>query len=70
MKLEIEMTNTQDATKQGEAEGLEGAAQNKPSQISTTFDAINDSSLNDVSGGGWPFNSLASASYASEGPGG
>src|ERR1700737_973085 len=32
MKLEIEMTNTQDANKQGEAKGFEAAAQNKVSQ--------------------------------------
>ncbi len=64
------MTNTQDANKQGEAEGLEVAAQNKVSQVSTASDALSDSSLDDVSGGVWPFNSLARASYASSGPGG
>ena len=72
MKLEIEMTNTQDANKQGESEGLEAAAQNKVSQISSTSekDALGDSSLDDVSGGSWPYNNLASASYASTGGGG
>ena len=64
------MTNTQDANKQGEAGALEDAAQNKPSQISTTSDALGDSSLDDVSGGSWPYNNLASASYASTGGGG
>jgi len=51
------MTIAQDANKQGEAEGLEGAAQNKVSQISLTSekDALGDSSLDDVSGGGWPY---------------
>jgi len=72
MKLEINMTNTQDANKQGEAEGLEAAAQNKVSQISLTSekDALGDSSLDDVSGGSWPFNNLAAASYISSGSGG
>jgi hypothetical protein len=56
----------------GEAEGLEGAAQNKVSQISSTSekDALGDSSLDDVSGGSWPYSNLASASYASTGGGG
>ena len=50
------MTNTQDANKKGEAEGLKDAAQNKVSQISSTSekDALGDSSLDDVSGGAWP----------------
>ena len=66
------MTSTQDANKQGESEGLEAAAQNKVSQISTTSekDALGDSALNDVSGGSWPFSSAARASYSTEGPGG
>jgi len=66
------MTIAQDANKQGKAEGLEDAAQNKVSQISLTSekDALGDSSLDDVSGGSWPYNNLASASYASTGGGG
>jgi hypothetical protein len=64
------MTNKQDANRQGEAEGLEGAAQNKVSQISPAADALSDSSLDDVSGGAWPYNNLARASYASTGGGG
>ncbi|WP_166294582.1 hypothetical protein [Bradyrhizobium sp. 2S1] len=66
------MTIAQDANKQGEAEGLEGAAQDKASEISLTSekDALGDSSLDDVSGGVWPFNNLAAASYASTGGGG
>jgi hypothetical protein len=52
------MTIAQDANKQGEAEGIEDAAQNKVSQISSTSekDALGDESLDDVSGGTWrPF---------------
>jgi len=66
------MTIAQDANKQGEAEGLEDAPQNKVSQISLTSekDALGDRSLDDVSGGSWPFNSSARASYSAEGPGG
>jgi hypothetical protein len=47
------MTIAQDANKQGEAEGLKDAAQNKASQISLTSekDALSDKSLDDVSGG-------------------
>ena len=63
------MTNTQDANKQGEAGALEDAAQNKISATSDK-DALGDSSLDDVSGGSWPYNNLASASYASTGGGG
>jgi hypothetical protein len=57
------MTIAQDANKQGEAEGIEGAAQNKVSQISTMSekDALGDSSLDDVSGGGWPYATMRSA---------
>jgi hypothetical protein len=57
------MTIAQDANKQGEAEGLEGAAQNKVSQISSTSekDALGDSSLDNVSGGGWPYATMSSA---------
>jgi hypothetical protein len=57
------MTIAQGANKQGEAEGLEGVAQNKVSQISLTSekDALGDSSLDDVSGGGWPYATMRSA---------
>jgi hypothetical protein len=64
------MTNAQDANEQGEAQGLKDATQNKPAQISTTSDALGDSSLDDVSGGAWPFSNLARASYAATGGGG
>jgi hypothetical protein len=65
------MTIAQNANKPGDADGLEDAAQNKVSQISTTSekDALGDSTLDNVSGGSWPFNSAARASYV-EGPGG
>jgi len=52
------MTVAQDANKQGEAEGLADAAQDKSSQISVTSekDALGDKSLDDVSGGNFrPF---------------
>lgn len=63
MKVEIEMTNTQDVNKQGEAESLKDGAQNKVSQISSTSekDALGDKSLDEVSGGGWPYPTLGSA---------
>ncbi len=66
------MTNGQDTNSTAQAESLESSkegAQNTASQISTS-DALSDSSLDDVSGGTWPFNNLASASYASTGGGG
>lgn len=55
------MSNTQDANKQGEAEGLEVAAQNTAPQVSPTADALSDSSLDDVAGGGWPYATTKSA---------
>ena len=67
------MTNVQDANSTATAESRESskdAAQNNASQISTTADALSDSSLDDVSGGSWPYNNLARASYASTGGGG
>ena len=47
------MTIAQDASNQGQAEGLKDVAQNKASQISSTSekDALGDKSLDDVSGG-------------------
>ncbi|WP_426609814.1 hypothetical protein [Bradyrhizobium sp. McL0616] len=67
------MTNQQDTNSTADAasgESLKDGAPNQAPQISTTTDALSDSSLNDVSGGAWPFNSTARASYGSEGPGG
>ena len=57
------MTRKQDANKQGEAKGLEVAAQNKVSQISSTSekDALGESSLDQVSGGSWPYATTHSA---------
>jgi hypothetical protein len=52
------MTVAQDANKQGEAEGLADAAQDKSSQTSlmSEKDALGEKSLDDVSGGNFrPF---------------
>ena len=67
------MTNQQDTNSKGDAvpgESLKDGAQNTASQVSPAADALSDSSLDDVSGGVWPYNSLASASYISSGKGG
>jgi hypothetical protein len=64
------MTNKQDTNSKGDAgpgESLKDGAQNTASQISTS-DALSDSSLDDVSGGSWPFSSAARASYSVNGP--
>ncbi len=66
------MTSGQDTNSTAQAESLESSkegAQNTASQISTS-DALSDSSLDNVSGGTWPFNNLASASYSATGGGG
>jgi hypothetical protein len=60
------MTNVQDANSTATAESRESskdAAQNNASQISTASDkdALGDSSLDDVSGGGWPYATMSSA---------
>ena len=59
------MTNRQDTNSKAQAESLDSlkdAAQNKASQISTSEkDALSDSSLDDVSGGGWPYATMTSA---------
>jgi hypothetical protein len=63
------MTSGQDTNSTAQAESLESSkdgAQNQAPQISTS-DALSDGSLDDVSGGSWPFNSLARASYAATG---
>jgi len=67
------MTNKQDTNSKGDArpgESLKDGARNRASQISTTSDALSDSSLDDVSGGTWPFNTLTRASIVSQGGGG
>ena len=60
------MTNKQDTNSKAEAEPLKDAAQNKIS-LTSEKDTLGDSSLDDVSGGAWPFSSAARASYASTG---
>ena len=63
------MTSGQDINSTAQAESLESpkdGAQNQSAQISTS-DALSDSALDDVSGGTWPFNNLARASYAATG---
>jgi hypothetical protein len=67
------MTNVQDTNSKAQAEpgeSLKDGAQNQASQISTTSDALSDSSLNDVSGGSWPYNNLTRATIVSSGSGG
>ncbi|WP_167770693.1 hypothetical protein [Bradyrhizobium niftali] len=48
------MTHKQDTTSKPEAEAPKHAAQDKISTRSEK-DALGDSSLDDVSGGGWPY---------------
>ncbi|QIG91237.1 MULTISPECIES: hypothetical protein [unclassified Bradyrhizobium] len=58
------MTNEQDTNSKAQAdagESLKDDAQSKVSQISATSDALSDSSLDKVSGGGWPYATLHSA---------
>ncbi len=58
------MTNGQETNSKAQAESLESSkdgAQNKASQISPAADALSDSSLDDVSGGSWPYAALHSA---------
>lgn len=63
------MTNTQAASSGVEAEPRDpkDVVENKISSASGK-DALGDSALDGVSGGTWPFNSLAAASYAAAGP--
>ena len=67
------MTDQQDTNSTADAvpgESLKGGAQTTASQVTPAADALSDSSLDKVSGGTWPLNNLASASYASTGGGG
>jgi hypothetical protein len=67
------MTDQQDTNSTADAvpgASLKDGAQTTASQITPAADALSDSSLDDVSGGVWPFNNLASASYAATGGGG
>ena len=54
------MTNTQGAnSNEAEPGDIKDVAENKIS--STSKDALGDSSLDDVSGGGWPYATMSSA---------
>jgi hypothetical protein len=67
------MTSGQDTNSTAQAESLDSpkdSAQNTASQISPTSDALSDGSLDDVSGGSWPYNNLTKASIISNGGGG
>jgi hypothetical protein len=58
------MTSGQETNSKAQAESLESSkdgAQNKASQISPAADALSDSSLDDVSGGSWPYATSHSA---------
>jgi hypothetical protein len=58
------MISGQETNSKAQAESLESSkdgAQNKASQISPAADALSDSSLDDVSGGSWPYATLHSA---------
>jgi hypothetical protein len=57
------MTSGQDTNSNGDTvpgENLKDPAQSNASQISTA-DALSDSSLDDVSGGSWPYATMHSA---------
>jgi hypothetical protein len=62
MKLEIEMTNTQVSNSNGQPESgdIKDVVENKISATSDK-DALGDKSLDDVSGGGWPYATMSSA---------
>jgi hypothetical protein len=65
------MTDQQDTNSTANAvpgESLKDGAQTAASQISPTADALSDSSLDKVSGGSWPFSTIAAASYSFSGP--
>jgi hypothetical protein len=67
------MTNQQDTNSTADAspgEILKEAAQTTASQISPAADALSDGSLDDVSGGSWPYNNLTKTSIISSGGGG
>jgi hypothetical protein len=67
------MTNQQDTNSTADAspgESLKDGAQTTASQVSPAADALSDSSLDDVSGGAWPFSPTAAASYSATGGGG
>ncbi|QIG91246.1 MULTISPECIES: hypothetical protein [unclassified Bradyrhizobium] len=58
------MTSGQDTNSTAQAESLESSkdgAQNTAPQTSPTSDALSDSSLDKVAGGGWPYATMGSA---------
>jgi hypothetical protein len=58
------MTSGQNTNSMAQVESLESSkdgAQNTASQISPASDALSDSSLGDMSGGGWPYATISSA---------
>jgi hypothetical protein len=57
------MTNAQDTNSKGQAEPGESLKDGAPSKISSApgKDALSESSLDDVSGGGWPYATMSSA---------
>lgn len=67
------MTDQQDTNSTANAvpgDSLKDGAQTTASQITPAADALSDGSLDKVSGGAWPYNSTAAASYSAGGPGG
>lgn len=67
------MTNKQDMNSNGDAgpgKSRHDGAQNSASEISTPADALSESSLDDVSGGSWPYNNAVRASIGATGGGG
>ncbi|UGY13524.1 hypothetical protein [Bradyrhizobium septentrionale] len=67
------MTSGQDANSKAQAEAgesLKDGAQNTGSKVSPAADALSDSSLDDVSGGSWPYNNAVRASIGATGGGG
>lgn len=65
---ELNMTSGQDANSTAQAEALESkdGAQNQTPQISPT-DALSDGSLEDISGGAWPYYTNTAASGTARG---
>ena len=64
------MTSGQDTNSTAQAESLESSkdgAQNTASQVSPGADALSDSSLDDVSGGSWPYRTNIAASGTAPG---
>jgi hypothetical protein len=49
---------------------VEPQASEQTISASSQKDALGDKSLDEVSGGAWPYNSAAAASYSAGGPGG